>query len=153
MSWNSELAVQLAVIAALALTGWQDFIRREASNAVTIPFFIIGVGTGMYRFHDDPSMWYVFSAQIIITICAMRGWMGGADWKMQCGLFGLWPFMGVVSLLAEGVWGLGVWVKHDPRANFPKLSVMAAAVILTFILHLSIMFSVQFLPGRIASFF
>jgi hypothetical protein len=153
MSWNSELAVQIAVMAALALTGWQDFLRREASNAVTVPFFFVGVGMGIYRFHDDPSMWYVFAAQIIITICAMLGWMGGADWKIQCGLFGLWPVMGVVSVIVEGVWGLGVWVKHGPRANFPKLSVMAAAVILTFFLQLSIMFSVQFLPGRIASFF
>lgn len=132
MSWNSELAIQTVVILALALTGWQDALRREASNWITIPFFFLGVGVGIIRYYDEPSMWFVFVAQALLTVIALRGWMGGADWKMQCGLFGLWPSMGIVSVIAEGLWGLGVCLKHGPQARFPKLSVMAVSVTLTF---------------------
>jgi hypothetical protein len=29
----------------------------------------------------------------ILTLAAFKGWMGGADWKILVGLFGLWPHL------------------------------------------------------------
>jgi len=149
MSWT-ELVFELAILIPILVTGWQDYRTREASNLITIPYFLIGVGVGIYRYHNEPSMWYVFLVQGLITLMAWFNGMGGADWKMQCGLFGLHPLMGLASVIAEGVWGAALLVIRGPRANFPKLSVMAVSSILTFVFDISIMPNiVQFLPGRI----
>ncbi len=149
MSWTN-VAFDLVVLIPILITGWQDFRTREASNLITIPYFFTGVGVGIYRYYNDPSMWYVFLVQGLITFVARFNGMGGADWKMQCGLFGLHPLMGLVSVFAEGVWGSVLLVRHGPQARFPKLSVMAVSSALTFLFDISIMPNiVQFLPGRI----
>lgn len=85
MLWTNT-AFELAVLIPL-MTGWQDYRTREASNLITIPYFFIGVGMGIYRYHEDHSMWYVFLVQGLITLITWFNGMGGADWKMQCGLF------------------------------------------------------------------
>lgn len=149
MLWTNT-AFELAVLIPILITGWQDYRTREASNLITIPYFFIGVGMGIYRYHEDHSMWYVFLIQGLITLITWFNGMGGADWKMQCGLFGLHPLMGLVSVLAEGIWGAVLLLRHGPQARFPKLSVMALSSALTFLIDISIMPSiVQFLPGRI----
>jgi hypothetical protein len=148
MSWTDPV-IKLLVLIPILITGWQDYCTREASNLITIPYFFIGVGVGICRFHDDASMWFVFAIQIVIIGMAWLGGMGGADFKMQCGLFGLNPMMGMASLIAEGIWGLVLLVKHGPHKDFPKLSVMAVASILTFLVDVSIIANVvQFLHGR-----
>ena len=63
--------------------------------------------------------------------------MGGADWKVLVGLFGLWPVAGFVAILTAGLWGLVERVrKRDRNVRFPGIAAYAAATGLTFLIEL-----------------
>ena len=65
--------------------------------------------------------------------------MGGADWKVLVGLFGLWPLAGLAALVAAGVWGgLAILRTGERNARFPGVSAFALGVTLTFFAQLSI---------------
>jgi Flp pilus assembly protein protease CpaA len=123
------LLIDVVIVLLFLIVGWQDYQTRIATNYITIPFFIIGIVYGLYQYALRPEMWYVFFAQIVITWVSLKGGMGGADWKMQCGLFGLNPLMGIATIFAEGFFGIYVVLTRGHKARFPKLSVMAIAVL------------------------
>ena len=125
--------------AALIVSGVQDWRSREVSNWITIPLFIAGWIACIWRLSTDL---LVAAALIILMLImaalALVGWMGGADWKVLSGLFGLWPLAGFVSLVVAGVWGLVEMARtHDRRVRIPAVTAFALATVLTFILRLS----------------
>ncbi|MCJ7435245.1 MAG: hypothetical protein MUO77_17330, partial [Anaerolineales bacterium] len=74
-------------------------------------------------------------AMAVITLAALRGWMGGADWKILTGLFGLWPPAGFAALVIAGMWGgIVMLLTGDRNAHFPGVTAFAFGACLTFLM-------------------
>lgn len=129
------------MIFILTIGGVQDWQHGEVSNWISIPLFIMGVLASILRvlFLDDmlASALSLF-AITVITAAAFKGWMGGADWKVLIGLFGLWPLAGSAALVVAGVWGsLVILFTGDRNARFP-VTAFAFGACLTFFVKVSI---------------
>ena len=78
-------------------------------------------------------------AMVVITLAAFKGWMGGADWKVLIGLFGLYPLAGFAALVVAGIWGgFMILITGDRNARFPGVTAFAFAACLTFFVKFSI---------------
>ena len=121
----------LVLTAIVALGGIQDWRSREVSNWLTIPLYFGGLLAGLVRLKIDPALGgAILIAIAILTWAALRGWMGGADYKVLVGLFGMWPQAGFAALLASGVWGGVVVIQsRDRNAKFPGVMAMAVGVV------------------------
>jgi Flp pilus assembly protein protease CpaA len=126
----------------LAIGGVQDWHTGEVSNWISIPLFFMGVVASILRlsFLDDaPTGALCLLAIFVITLAALRGWMGGADWKVLTGLFGLYPLAGFASLVVAGVWGgVMILITGDRNSRFPGVTAFAFAACLTFFVKVSI---------------
>ena len=68
----------------------------------------------------------------VVTLAAFKGWMGGADWKVLIGLFGLYPLAGFAALIVAGVWGsLAILLTGNRNVRFPGVTAFAFAACLT----------------------
>ena len=126
----------------LVMGGVQDWCIGEVSNWISIPIFLMGVLASILRllFLDDTlaSVLSLF-VMVVITLAAFKGWMGGADWKVLIGLFGLYPLAGFVALLVAGLWGgIIILITGDRNARFPGVTAFAFAACLTFFVEFSI---------------
>ena len=126
----------------LAIGGFQDWRTGEVSNWISVPLFCLGALVSILRVifsADTPVAALCLFAIAMLTLAALNGWMGGADWKVLVGLFGLWPLAGFAALIVSGGWGLIVMLRTGNRnARFPGVTVFAISAILTFIAELSI---------------
>lgn len=155
MWWNNIL-VHFALLILICWMGWQDWKTREVSNLASIPLIIVGTAGLLYRLVvHEPSAVFSLLVVILLTIVTLRNWMGGADWKVLVGLWGLWPRGGLAALLSAGFWGMVEMLRtHDKNVSFPGITAFSAGLLLTFIVEVSIMWDVGvILPGRIAPFF
>lgn len=139
---NNSLLGYGILISILTIGGVQDWHAGEVSNWISVPLFFMGVIASIMRvlFWDDllASGLSIF-AMVVITLAALKGWMGGADWKVLTGLFGLWPLAGFAALVVAGVWGgLVILLTGNRNARFPGVTVFAFATGLTFFVELSI---------------
>lgn len=129
--WSLSLHLVLTIIVGVA--GWQDWKTREVSNIITIPFFTAGIATIIWRavFSRTDGTIVGFSLFVIgiLTIAAYQGWMGGADWKVLVGLWGLWPLAGLVALIGAGIWGM-MTVFFMKKKSFAGLSIYAISMVL-----------------------
>jgi Flp pilus assembly protein protease CpaA len=130
------------LLSILTIGGVQDWHTGEVSNWITIPLFVIGALAAVLRlfFVDDAPIGALsLLAIFVVTLAAFKGWMGGADWKVLTGLFGLWPLAGFASLIVAGVWGgVMILITGDRNARFPGVTAFAFAACLTFIAMVSI---------------
>ena len=126
----------------VAIGGVQDWHTGEVSNWISIPLFGMGVIASILRlfFLDDaPTGALSLLAIFVITLAALKGWMGGADWKVLTGLFGLYPPAGFAALVVAGVWGgVMILLNGNRNARFPGVTAFAFAACLTFIWEFSI---------------
>jgi Flp pilus assembly protein protease CpaA len=122
--------------------GVQDWCTGEVSNWISIPLFFMGVFASILRliFLDDTLASVLsFFVMAVITLAAFKGWMGGADWKVLIGLFGLYPLAGFAALLVAGLWGgIIILITGDRNARFPGVTAFAFAACLTFFVEFSI---------------
>ena len=139
---NNSLLGYGILISILTIGGVQDWHTGEVSNWISIPLFFSGVIASFLRifFWDDTLVSVLsFIAMIVITLAALKGWMGGADWKVLTGLFGLWPLAGFAALVVAGIWGgMVILLTSDRNARFPGVTAFAFATGLTFFMELSI---------------
>jgi len=139
---SSELIASGVLLIVLTIGGVQDWHTGEVSNWVSIPLFLMGVLAAILRllFLDDMLMSVLsLFAMVVITLAAFKGWMGGADWKVLIGLFGLYPLAGFAALVVAGVWGgVMILITGDRNARFPGVTAFAFAACLTFFLNFSI---------------
>ncbi|MBN2116310.1 MAG: prepilin peptidase [Anaerolineales bacterium] len=139
MLWT-DLLIRFVLMAALTWMGIQDRRTREVSNALTIPMLIGGVIVVAFQLiARDPFAVASILIIALLTFAALRGWMGGADWKVLVGLFGLWPLAGLASLTGAGLFGAGaiLWT-GDRNASFPAIYIFAVSALLTFFAEVSI---------------
>ena len=134
----NSLPLLSVLTAALIVSGVQDWRSREVSNWITIPLFIAGWVACIWRlttnFFGGAAL---IILMLILTALACTGWMGGADWKVLAGLFGLWPLAGFASLVLAGVWGLvEVARTRDRHVRIPAVTAFTLATVLIFILHI-----------------
>ena len=123
------------LLSILIIGGVQDWQTGEVSNWISIPLFLMGVIAAVLRllFQDDmlASILSIF-AMAVVTLAAFKGWMGGADWKVLIGLFGLVPLAGFVALIVAGVWGsLAILLTGNRNVRFPGVTAFAFAACLT----------------------
>ncbi|RPI20548.1 MAG: prepilin peptidase [Chloroflexota bacterium] len=139
MLW-SDVLIHFALVIILTWMGIQDRRTREVSNVLTIPMLAGGVVVMTIQLiARDPSAVASILIIAVLTFAALRGWMGGADWKVLVGLFGLWPLAGFASLAGAGLFGAGaiLWTR-DRHVSFPAIYVFAVASLLTFSAEVSI---------------
>jgi len=130
------------LLSILTIGGVQDWQTGEVSNWISIPLFFMGVLAAILRllFLDDmfTSILSIFT-MVVITLAAFKGWMGGADWKVLIGLFGLYPLAGFAALVVAGVWGgVMILITGERNARFPGVTAFAFAACLTFFVKFSI---------------
>ena len=137
---SNSLLVYSMLTALVAIAGLQDFRKGQVDNWLTIPLFLLGLGGTLFHLCSGQSVgWLSALVIIILTLAAIRGWMGGADWKVLVGLFGLWPLAGLAALVAAGVWGgMAILRTGERNARFPGVSAFAFGVALTFFAQLTI---------------
>jgi Flp pilus assembly protein protease CpaA len=136
--WSSELIASGILLPALAFAGVQDWRMGEVSNWISIPLFCMGVIAAILRVFYTWDLLPLF-AMAVVTFAAFKGWMGGADWKVLIGLFGLHPLAGFAALVVAGVWGgILMLLTKDRNARFPGVTAFAFAACLTFFLEFSI---------------
>jgi len=132
--------LHLAITFLVLGMGWQDWKTREVSNILTIPFAWFGMLGLFYRLYLQEST-AIFSLWVIIllTVAALRNWMGGADWKTLVGLWGLWPLAGLTALIGGGMWGIFAMLRNrDRRVLFPGVTAFSIGLVLTFLGEISI---------------
>ncbi len=139
---NSNFVGYGVLISVLTIGGVQDWHRGEVSNWISIPLFTLGVIAFVLRaiLMDDliVSTIHLF-AMCVITLAALKGWMGGADWKVLIALFGMWPLAGFSALAVAGIWGvLAIVFKGNRSTRFPGVTAFAFAACLTYFIQLSI---------------
>ncbi len=139
---NSNFIGYGVLISILTIGGVQDWHRGEVSNWISIPLFVLGVIAFILRaiIMDDllVSTIHLF-VMCVITLAALRGWMGGADWKVLIALFGMWPLAGFAALVVAGIWGgIAIVFNGDRNTRFPGVTAFAFAACLTFFIQLSI---------------
>lgn len=152
----SRFLFHLVLVVAVCWMGWQDWKTREVSNWLSLPLGMLGLAGLVYRFIQGdslvlPSLFVV----ILLTIAAFRNWMGGADWKVLVGLWGLWTLGGLAALIGAGLWGMAEMIRtHDKNVSFPGIAAFAVSLLLTFVVEVSIMLDIGVIfPGKIAPFF
>ncbi len=141
--WSSNIfSVYGLLLSVLIIGGVQDWRTGEVSNWISIPLFSMGAIAPILRlFLLENISVNIFSIFVmgVITYAAIKGWMGGADWKVLVGLFGLWPLAGFAALVVAGVWGGILILKTgDRNRRFPGVTAFAFAACLTYILMFSI---------------
>jgi Flp pilus assembly protein protease CpaA len=123
------------LLCILTIGGVQDWQTGEVSNWISIPLFLMGPVAAVLRLlfqGDMPTSVLSIFAMAVVTLAAFKGWMGGADWKVLIGLFGLVPFAGFVALIVAGVWGsLAILLTGNRNVRFPGVTAFAFAACLT----------------------
>jgi len=137
---SNELWLHLTLVSLVGWMGWQDWKTREVSNAMSLPLLACGLaGLFLRLYFGDLSAQAALIVILVITILALQGWMGGADWKVLVGLWGLWTLAGIAALVGAGVWGVVMLIRtHDRNVSFPGIAAFALAVLLTFLGEVSI---------------
>jgi len=141
--WSSNIFIWYGLLlSTLIIGGVQDWRTGEVSNWISVPLFSMGAIAPILRlFLLENISVNIFSIFVmgVITYAAIKGWMGGADWKVLVGLFGLWPLAGFAALVVAGVWGGILILKTgDRNRRFPGVTAFAFAACLTYILMFSI---------------
>ncbi|MBK6298697.1 MAG: prepilin peptidase [Sphingomonadales bacterium] len=130
------------LLSVLVIGGVQDWRTGEVSNWISVPLFSMGAIAPILRlFLLDNISVNILSIFVmgVITYAAIKGWMGGADWKVLVGLFGVWPLAGFAALVVAGAWGGILILKTgDRNKRFPGVTAFAFAACLTYILMFSI---------------
>ncbi|CAG0974575.1 hypothetical protein ANAEL_01368 [Anaerolineales bacterium] len=138
---SNELILFGFLLPVLVLVGVQDWQTGEVSNWITIPLLLMGVIAAMLRvfFSIDALTGVMLFAMSVCTLAAFKGWMGGADWKVLIGLFGLYPIAGFAALLVAGIWGAVLMLATKNRnARFPGVTAFVFAACLTVLGKVSI---------------
>lgn len=138
---SSDLILFGFLLPVLVIAGIQDWRMGEVSNWITIPLFLMGVIAAILRVFllVDTLTGVTLFAMAVITFAALKGWMGGADWKILVGLFGLYPLAGFAALIVAGVWGgIAMLITRDRNARFPGVAAFAFAACLTVFVLFSI---------------
>ena len=135
------LIFHLALIILMCWMGWQDWMTREVSNALSIPLAMFGLVGLIFRLTvREPLAQVSLVVVVVLTAVALRNWMGGADWKALVGLWGLWPLAGFTSIIGAGLFGAGalIWTR-DRNVTFPAICIFAISCALTLAGEVSIM--------------
>lgn len=154
--WLSRILFHLVLVSLVCWMGWQDWKTREVSNWLSLPLWMLGMVGLAHRFlHGDPLAPFSLLVIVLLTVAALRDWMGGADWKVLVGLWGLWTLGGLAALIGAGLWGMAAMIRtHDKNVSFPGIAAFALSLLLTFIVEVSIMPDIGVIfPGKVAPFF
>jgi len=83
------------LLALLLVAAMQDVRKREVSNLITVPLFLLGL-LGVLL---SGNLTMIVVAVAVVVAATMNGGYGAADGKILVGLAGLWPQTILPSLL------------------------------------------------------
>ena len=135
--WLDNLPLHLALVGLVAAGGIQDWRKREVSNLLTIPLYLVSMPVAIHRFFQGDVVPMMIIS--VLTLAAFEGWMGGADYKILASLTALWSLGGLVALLAAGIWGGTVLLFTRNRfSTFPGVTAMTFGVSLALLMEYAI---------------
>lgn len=135
--WLDSIPIHLVLVGLAAIGGMQDWRKREVSNLLTIPLYLVSMPIAIYRFFQGDVVPMMIIS--VLTLAALNGWMGGADYKILASLTALWSLGGLVAILSAGVWGgTVVLLTRNRLSTFPGVTAMAFGVALTFLVEVAI---------------
>jgi Flp pilus assembly protein protease CpaA len=135
--WLDSIPLHLALVGLVAIGGMLDGRKREVSNFLTIPLYLVGMSFALYRFFQGDVLPMMIIS--VLTLAAFEGWMGGADYKILASLTALWSLGGLVALLAAGIWGgTVVLFTRNRLSTFPGVTAMAFGMALIFLVEFAI---------------
>jgi len=136
MSCLPEIEVAFhALLAALVIwSGLQDWRYREASDGLTWPLFVLGLGAAIFRaVHLDLLPLIISVFVLVVWYC---NWLGGADARVLVGLWGLWPLAGLLGMVCAGAWGLVMVLRKRGKEHIPALVAVAVGVTIQLVVEL-----------------
>jgi Flp pilus assembly protein protease CpaA len=128
MSFQAEIKIALhALTAALVIWGGcQDWHRREVTDWLTWPLFVMGLGAAVFRaVHLN---FLPLTISIFVLSVWYFNWLGGADARVLVGLWGLWPIAGLMGMVCTGMWGLVFVLRKRGKERIPALVMVAFGV-------------------------
>ena len=135
--WLDSIPLHLALVGLVAISGMQDWRKREVSNLLTIPLYLVSMPFALYRFFQGDVVPMMIIS--VLTLAAFEGWMGGADYKILASLTALWSLGGLAALLAAGIWGgITVLFTRNRFSTFPGVTAMAFGIALTFLAEIAV---------------
>jgi Flp pilus assembly protein protease CpaA len=121
-----ELILHALLAALVVLSGLQDWRRREVSDWLTWPLFMMGLGAAVFRaVHLD---FLPLTISIFVLVVWYFNWLGGADARVLVGLWGLWPMAGLFGMISTGAWGLTLILHKRGKERIPALVAVAVGV-------------------------
>ena len=118
-----------ALVLWLAVCAAQDLLRRQVSNRLTLPPFILAGVWAAWRGGETLLLFGLTT--LVMVISFWKGGTGGADGKILAVLAVFMPagfLLAVVLRLMVGGW---VWLRHGRTARFPAAPVFAAGAFLS----------------------
>ncbi len=118
-----------ALVLWLAVCAAQDLLRRQVSNRLTLPPFILAGAWAVWRGGETLLLFGLTT--LVMVISFWKGGTGGADGKILAVLAVFMPagfLLAVVLRLMVGGW---VWLRHGRTARFPAAPVFAAGAFLS----------------------
>ncbi len=130
---QNSLLIHSVLTVLVILAGIQDWRTREVSDWLTWPLFIGGTSVVITRHENLSFLPLIVSAFLLIAW--YFNWMGGADVRVLVGLWGLWPLAGILSLLANGLWGAVLVLRKRGKEKLPGMVGSGFAVATLFIVE------------------
>ena len=129
-----ETLLHLALTTLVVLAGVQDWRRREVTDWLTWPLFVMGLGSAVFRATHLDFLSLLVGAFLLVTW--YFDWLGGADARILIGLLGVWPMAGLLGMVCTGMWGLVLVLRRRGRDRIPALVTVAAATFIEFLVEL-----------------
>ena len=123
------------IILWLAACAVQDLLRRQVSNWLTLPPFVLAAGLAVW--HGGETLLLFGLVSLVMMGSFWKGGTGGADGKILAVLAVFLPvgfLLAVVFRLLVGAW---LWLRRGKSTRFPAVAVFAAAALLSIPIQLN----------------
>ncbi len=112
----------------LTVCAVQDLLRRQVSNWLTLPAFILA---GLWAVWHGGETLLLFGLVTLVMFWSWPKGVGAADGKILAVLAVFMPAGFLLALVLRLLVGAGLWLRHGKDARFPAVPVFAAGAFLS----------------------
>lgn len=113
----------------LALCAVQDLLRRQVSNRLTLPPFVLAGMWAVWRGGETLLLWGLVT--LVMLVLFWKGGTGGADGKILAVLAVVSPLALFLALTANTLMGVWFLLRHGRGVRYPAVPVFAAGMFLS----------------------